>query len=222
MFMLSMSLKDFAGIFGMLFFARRRFFLTKRELCSPFWLAGAACTSVECSSSHSVHFFFFFLRFPRAAFGAAVLVAPPLLFFHDALARLRDSLKLVLPLACTFFTCSNHVVIVCLPLFNYLCFFWFPHGRVLLLVLRIPRLPMRLGDQLEHVCAVRLPDFPELALHALCGLVIMPQGPHKVLVPHEMPRPRVPQTAYKLLCRAGVPHVFHAPVSRGDLFKRVT
>ena len=87
-----MFFKCFSGKLGILFFARLRFFLT-----------GAAGSSVEIGSAA----FFFLRRFLGAALLSAALLSalPPLLFFQDALARFSDSLKLVLPAACTFFTC---------------------------------------------------------------------------------------------------------------------
>ena len=81
-------MKFLSGNAGVLFFTRlRRFFL------------GAAGASVEVFSSSSATATFF-LR--RRFLGAAAVPADfeaPFVFFQDAEARLRDSLKLVEPAA---------------------------------------------------------------------------------------------------------------------------
>ena len=93
----------FAGIVGMPFFTRLfRFFLG--AVCS-------SCSSIELCSSSAAGFFFPRLRFFGAA-DAPEAADAPLLFFQEALALFNDSLKLVFPAACTFFTCCSQVVML--------------------------------------------------------------------------------------------------------------
>ena len=86
-FRLSTLLKACADIFGPGFLRRFFFFL------------GAGASFSSSSSSGSA---FFFLRrrfFGAAAAAGAAAALPFFTFFHEAEARLRDSLKLVLPAA---------------------------------------------------------------------------------------------------------------------------
>ena len=92
----------FAGIVGMPFFTR----------LLRFFLGAASGSSIELCSSSAAGFFFPRLRFLGAA-DAPEAADAPLLFFQEALALFNDSLKLVLPAACTFFTCCSQVVMSC-------------------------------------------------------------------------------------------------------------
>ena len=144
-FLESIFFKTLPGIFSAAFFRLRLFFFGAAA-------AGAAATSSTFSS-----------------FGAL----PDFFFFHEALARLRDSLKLVEPDLWTSFTCWSQVVMF--PL-GYRGNIFFP-GRVLFVVLVVPHLTARPGDQLVYVGPVLGPDSPEQFLVVLRGGVLVPQAP---------------------------------------------
>ena len=177
----------FAGIVGMPFFTR----------LLRFFLGAASGSSIELCSSSAAGFFFPRLRFLGAA-DAPEAADAPLLFFQEALALFNDSLKLVFPAACTFFTCCSQVVMLCyLFIYGRLFFRSFAHERVLLFILQVPILVACVCDQLVNVGVVTRPDRTKPPLHPFSSFGLESQHLQEFLVLHEFASTRLAQLLQK-------------------------